>query len=112
MADVMDITDENFQQEVVDADGTVLLDFYATWCGPCKTIAPIVEEMAQEFADQGLKVGKVDIDVAQKLATQFGVRGVPTLMFFKNGEKVDQMVGAQPRPAIEKKVKELLNPSS
>ncbi len=105
---VLDITDDNFQTEIIESGAPALLDFYATWCGPCKTIAPIVEELAGEYAGQGVKVCKVDIDVAPNLAAQFGIQGVPTLMFFKGGEKVDQMVGAQNRPTIEGKIKELL----
>ena len=99
---VVEITDENFQKEVLEAGETVLLDFHATWCGPCKTIAPIVEELAESYAEKGLKVGKVDIDVAPEVASRYSVQGVPTLMFFKNGEKIDQLVGAHPKNAIEK----------
>ncbi len=106
--EVLQITDENFQNVVVDSKSPVLVDFYADWCGPCKTISPIVEEMAREFAEQGLTVGKVDIDKAQQLAVQFGIQGVPTLLFFKDGQKVDQLVGAHPKPVIEEKVKALL----
>ncbi len=106
--EVLQITDENFQNVVVDSKSAVLVDFYADWCGPCKTISPIVEEMAREFAEQGLTVGKVDIDKAQQLAVQFGIQGVPTLLFFKDGQKVDQLVGAHPKPIIEEKVKALL----
>ena len=106
--EVLQITDENFQNVVVDSKSAVLVDFYADWCGPCKTISPIVEEMAREFAEQGLTVGKVDIDKAQQLAVQFGIQGVPTLLFFKDGQKVDQLVGAHPKPVIEEKVKAIL----
>ncbi len=106
--EVLQVTDENFQKVVVDSKSAVLVDFYADWCGPCKTITPIVEEMAREFAEQGLTVAKVDIDKAQELAVQFGIQGVPTLLFFKDGQKVDQLVGAHPKPVIEEKVKAIL----
>ena len=92
---ILEITHENFQSEIVDSGAPAVLDFYATWCGPCKTIAPIVEQLATDYAAKGVKVGKVDIDVAGELAAQFSIQGVPTLVFFKNGKKVDQLVGAQ-----------------
>ncbi|MFQ5654484.1 MAG: thioredoxin [Planctomycetota bacterium] len=105
---VLEINNDNFETEIVESGSVAMIDFYATWCGPCKTIAPIVEELAGEYADRGVKVAKVDIDNAQELATRYGIQGVPTLMFFKGGEKVDQIVGAQPRPVIEKKIQDLL----
>ena len=105
---VLWITDENFHKEIIESGAPAMLDFYATWCGPCKTIAPIVEELAREYADKGVKVGKVDIDVAGEVAAEYGIQGVPTLMFFKGGRKVDQIVGAQPKKAIETKLKALL----
>ena len=108
MAGVLEITDENFKEEVTESDDTVLLDFYAAWCGPCKTIEPIVSQLAEEYADRGLKVGKVDIDAAQKLAVAQGVQSVPTLMIFKGGKPVDRMVGALPKPTIEEKIKQYL----
>ena len=109
MADaILHINADNFDHEIVDSGSPVLLDFYATWCGPCKTIAPIVEGLAEQYADQGLKVGKVDIDTAADLATKFGIQGVPTLIFFKGGEKVDQLVGAHSQKVIEEKVKGIL----
>ena len=104
---IMSITKENFDSEIKDPGSAALLDFYATWCGPCKTIAPIVEELASEYAGQGLKVGKVDIDESGDLATEFNIQGVPTLIFFKGGEEVDKLVGAHPRAVIEEKVKSL-----
>ena len=106
---ILEITDENFQKEIIDGGSPAMLDFYATWCGPCKTIAPIVEELAREYAEKGVKVGKVDIDVAGDLAAQYDIRGVPTLMFFKGGRKVDQIVGAQAKKAIEAKIKAMLS---
>ncbi len=104
---IMSITKENFESVIKEPGSPALLDFYATWCGPCKTIAPIVEELAAEYASQGLKVGKVDIDESGDLATEFNIQGVPTLIFFKGGEEVDKLVGAHPRAVIEEKVKNL-----
>lgn len=109
MADaIMSINNDNFEAEIISSGSPALLDFYATWCGPCKTIAPIVEELAGQYSEQGLKVGKVDIDEANELATKYGIQGVPTLIFFKGGEVVDQLVGAHSRTVIEDKVKGIL----
>ena len=102
-SNLLHIDDNNFQSEI-GSGGVAMLDFYATWCGPCKTIEPIVEQLADEFADKGVKVGKVDIDQAPELAVKFAIQGVPTLLFFKDGEVVDRMSGAHPKPKIEKKL--------
>lgn len=89
---IKDITQDNFQQEVLNAQGTVLVDFYAPWCGPCKMIAPVLEQVAQSH--QEVKIVKVDTDQAPELMAQFGVRGIPTLLLIKSGEAVDRKVGA------------------
>jgi thioredoxin 1 len=89
---VIELTDENFDAEVIKSPVPVLVDFTATWCGPCKVLAPIVEGLADEFAGQ-YKVGKLDIDDAPSVTQRFGVRGVPTVMVFKGGEKKAQHVG-------------------
>ena len=89
---IKDITQDNFEQEVLNAQGTVLVDFYAPWCGPCKIIAPVLEQVAQSHQD--VKIVKVDTDQAPELMTQFGVRGIPTLLLLKDGEAVDRKVGA------------------
>jgi thioredoxin 1 len=99
---LLTIDDTNFDSEI--GKGVALLDFYATWCGPCKTIAPLIEQLADEFADKGVKVGKVDIEQAQALAVKYSIQGVPTLLFFKDGEVVDRMTGAHPKPSIEEKL--------
>ena len=106
MADVLTITNDNFESEVATA-GAAVLDFHATWCQPCKQIAPILDELAGEYGDQ-VKIGKVDIDAAPELAVQFGVTGVPTLVFLKGGETTDRLVGAHAKPVIEEKIKSIV----
>lgn len=98
------ITDDNFEAEVISSDIPVLVDFWATWCGPCKAIAPLIDELAADFAGKA-KVGKVNVDDNPKTPGKYGVRGIPTLLVFKGGELVDQVVGAVPKSQIE----EMLN---
>ena len=105
---LVEITDDNFDTEVKGSDVPVLIDFWAVWCGPCKMIAPIVEELAGEY-DGKAKIGKLDVDNNQKVAMQFGIRSIPTLLIFKGGEMVDQIVGAVPKAHIEEKLKAYLN---
>jgi thioredoxin 1 len=104
----MEMTDSNFQQEVLSSDRPVLVDFWAEWCGPCKMIAPIVEELAQEY-DGKLKVGKVDVDSNQHVSMQFGVRSIPTLLIFKSGKVVEQVIGAVPKRLLAEKIAKHLN---
>lgn len=94
----MNINKENFQAEVMRSDRPVLLDFWAPWCGPCRMVAPIIEEVAEERAD--IKVGKVNVDEQPELAGAFGVMSIPTLVVMKNGKIVDQAMGARPKAAI------------
>lgn len=101
------ITDKNFQQEVQDQQGIVLLDLWAEWCGPCKMVEPIVEEIAEEYQDR-VRVGKLDVDQNQQTAQQLGVRSIPTLLIFKDGEQVDGLVGAVPKAQIVQRLEEHL----
>lgn len=103
----VEITDKNFKEEVLESETPVLVDFWAAWCGPCKMIAPVVEEIANDY-DGKIKVGKVDVDRNQYAAAQFGIRSIPTLLVFKNGEVVDQIVGAVPKPMITQKLDKVL----
>ncbi len=95
---IITITKDNFESEVVNSDRPVLVDFWASWCGPCRMVSPIVDEIAGERGD--IKVGKINVDEEQELAVRFQVMSIPTLMVFKNGEVVKQAVGAQPKAQI------------
>lgn len=93
------ITKDNFEAEVLKAEGTVLLDFWASWCGPCRMLSPLVDEVGEEHAD--VKIGKINIDEETELAQQFNIMSIPTLMVFKKGEKVKESVGLIPKEEIE-----------
>jgi len=101
------VTDDNFQTEIAGADGLAMVDFWAEWCGPCRMIAPIVEQLAEQYQGK-VKVGKLDVDANQRIATQFNVRSIPTILFFKDGKVVDTVVGAVPKPALEQKIQQHL----
>ena len=94
----INITQNNFQEEVMNSDKPVLLDFWAPWCGPCRMVAPIVEEIAEERSD--IKVGKVNVDEEPELASRFGVMSIPTLVVIKDGKIANQATGARPKSAI------------
>lgn len=105
MADnVLAITDATFQEEVESSEGLTIVDFWAVWCGPCRMVAPVVEELANEYGEKGLKVTKVDVDENPQTAARYGIRSIPTILFFKGGEVVDRVVGAMPKPVFEEKV--------
>lgn len=102
----MEFTDQNFQ-EVLDNNTVVVADFWATWCGPCKMVGPIIESLAKDYEGKAL-IGKVDIEENTDLTDKYGIRNVPTVLFFKNGQLVDKQVGAGPRNIYEDKIKALL----
>ena len=99
----IEFTDTNFQREVIDSDTPVLVDFWAVWCGPCKMIAPVVEELASEYNGL-LKVGKVNVDTNPEVSMKFGIRSIPTIMIFKGGKVVEQIIGALPKKTLVDKV--------
>jgi thioredoxin 1 len=100
---VAELDDTNFESEVLQASGPVLVDFWAPWCGPCRMIAPVVEELAGEYAGS-VKVGKLNVDVAPGAAQDYGVSSIPTLMLFKNGEVVERFVGVQPKSRLQEAI--------
>ena len=94
------ITKDNFKAEVLDYKGTVLVDFWADWCGPCRMLSPIVDEVATE--NPGIKVGKINVDEQQELSAQFGIMSIPTLLVFRDGKKTSESIGLIPKEQIEK----------
>tara|TARA_B100001123_G_C14514669_1_gene711758 strand:- start:69 stop:401 length:333 start_codon:yes stop_codon:yes gene_type:complete len=107
LGNAITLTDDSFQSEVIESSVPVLVDFGAEWCGPCKQIAPIVDELAEEYHGR-VKVGTVDVDSEQKIAADFGIRSIPTLLIFKDGKQADQIVGAVPKNQLVEKLESVL----
>jgi thioredoxin 1 len=106
--DVVTLQDSTFEQEVLKSDIPVLVDFWAVWCGPCKAVAPAVEELAKQYKGQ-VKVAKMDVDEHQKVPQQYGIRSIPTLLLFKGGRVVDTIIGAVPKSKLEDSLKKALS---
>lgn len=103
MSKPVTLTDDSFEEEVLQSDLPVLVDFWAEWCGPCRMVAPVVEELADEYEGKA-KIGKVDVDSNPQISTKYGIRSIPSLLIFKNGEVVDQIVGAVPKAQLKKQL--------
>ena len=103
----VELTTENFDQQVMDSDKPVLVDFWASWCGPCRMVGPVLEQMATEQGDR-VVIGKLNVDQHPEIASRFGIRNIPTLLFFKDGEIVDKQVGAAPLERLQDKMNPLL----
>ncbi len=101
------LTEDNFEEEVLNSGDIVVVDFWADWCGPCHVIAPVIEELADEYEGR-VKIGKLDTEASPKIAERFGIRSIPTLLFFKDGQIVDQAIGALPKSVLVEKLNQLL----
>lgn len=105
---ILELTSSKWETEVLKAKGLVMVDFWAPWCGPCRIIAPTIEELAKEYEGK-IKVGKLNTDENPDIATRYGIMGIPTIMFFKDGQRVDQIVGVVPKSILKSKLDTLLS---
>ena len=107
MSDVLEVTDETFDAEVMNSDIPAMVDFWAEWCGPCRMVGPVVEELAKEYKGK-IKITKLNVDENRQTPTRFGIRNIPTLILFKGGEQAHTIIGAQSKSSIEEELKKLL----
>ena len=107
MADVLQVTDENFDEEIINSGMPAMVDFWAEWCGPCKMVGPVVKELAQEYKGK-IKIAQMDVDQSKETPAKFGIRSIPTLIFFKGGEVANTIVGAYPKSHLDEELKKLL----
>ncbi len=104
---IVELNDSSFDTEVINSEKPVLVDFWAPWCGPCKALGPVIEEISNDFVDR-VKVGKVNVDENPEISMKFGIRSIPTLLVFKNGKVQDQIIGAVPKSEIEKALEKVV----
>jgi len=107
MSETFELTDDNFEHEVLNSDMPVLVDFWASWCGPCKTVSPIVDELAKEYAGR-IKVGKMNVESNGKIPIKYGIMSIPSLLLFKKGQVVEQIVGVAPKKSFVEKLEKIL----
>jgi thioredoxin len=107
MGDIFEVSDETFDSEIMNSDLPAMVDFWAEWCGPCKMVGPVVEELAAEYKGK-IKIAKMDVDHNRDTPAKFGIRNIPTLILFKGGEVVNTIIGAQSKSSIEEELKKLL----
>lgn len=107
MGQLIEFTESNFENEVLQSDLPVLVDFWAPWCGPCRMVGPVVESLAEENAGK-IKAGKINVDENRALAVKYGIRGIPTLLFFNQGTEVKRIVGAQGKPQLQQTIDEII----
>ena len=106
-SNLVTITDDNFLDEIEEHEGLAMVDFWAEWCGPCRMIAPLISELADDFAGK-LRVGKLDVDENQATSMRFGVRSIPSILFFRDGEHIDTLIGAMPKARMQQKIEQHL----